>query len=405
MISVEQKHLELVAEIRRISEEHGIPISSLSRRQFRQLSPIGTFRYANHGGAWGRAKRAALGTDVDAALETPPVEPIPPDMTLKGVSTMSDAEGNIRAQWTLARAVTPSYEEILQKILEELPSKIPIREGSIPDPAVEADDLLAVYPVADPHLGMLAWSEETLDHDYDISIAGSLLRGAMNELTMNAPRAGSALVANLGDFFHSDSDENRTKRSGHALDTDSRWAKILRVGLDAMIDMVDSCLRSHSHVRIVNEIGNHDDQTAYVLSVALDRHYSEEPRVDVDMSPAHFHYHLFGKVLIGITHGDAKLKPEDLESIMACDRADDWSSTDYRVWLTGHIHHALKKATRNCICESFSTLAPKDAWHARSGYRGSRDMSRIVYHRDHGEISRSMVSASYLQSRINRGKI
>ena len=108
------------------------------------------------------------------------------------------------------------------------------------------------------------------------------------------------------------------------LDVDSRWSRILQVGIRVMTHLIDTCLAHHREVKVINEIGNHDDHTAIMLSVALDHHYHQEPRVDIDLSPARFHYHTFGKNLIGVTHGHSA-KPESLESIMAYDMADHWS--------------------------------------------------------------------------------
>ena len=78
-------------------------------------------------------------------------------MYLKGVSTYQNASGGIRGQWTLARKIEESRAEVLARLLEELPTKIPAREGLATPPAQPgSEDLLAVYPMGDPHLGMLA---------------------------------------------------------------------------------------------------------------------------------------------------------------------------------------------------------------------------------------------------------
>lgn len=428
-----ERHRQLIDEIRRVSEENGIPVSGLYRDDFRKLSPIGRTKYVQMSGAWTRAKREVLGQEIDHALESAPVDPLPPDMELVRISTTTGPEGEIRGQsttvrpprpepreipegmalqristytgadgsvgqWVIAQAQGRSKEQILEELLRDLPEKIPVREGCIPAPTVDVEDILAVYPLGDPHIGMLAWGRETLDDDYDLDIAGRLLRSAIDDLAMSTPRAKQALIVNLGDFFHSDSDEKRTLRSKNTLDVDSRWAKILRVGLDTMTHLIDRCLEAHELVRVINEIGNHDDQSAIMLGIALDRHYSQEPRVSIDLSPAHYHYHRFGRCLIGTTH--YLRKSADLESIMAHDCAGDWSETEHRYWLVGHVHHAKKDETRNCLVESFRTLSPRDAWAAGAGYRAGRDMCRISLHREHGEISRSTVPVSALRRQI-----
>jgi len=393
----------VLAAARRVAADLGIDPTTLTRDVYdanRERGVEPSTQMVVTVGGWGAVRSMLRGE----APDVPPpgsenhINPIPQGMTLKGVSTYHRADGVIAGQWTIARRQHETREEVFARLLEELPPKIPVREETIPEPDVaSSDDMLAVYPIGDPHLGMLAWAPETLEADYDLSIGSALLRGAVDELTANSPPASQALIVNLGDFFHSDSDEHRTRRSGNVLDVDSRWAKILSVGLDVMIHLVDSALRSHSRVRIINEIGNHDDQSAIMLSIALDRHYSLEPRVEVDLSPARYHYHRFGRCVIGTTHYPQKAA--DLESIMAHDCRAEWSETEHRYWYVGHVHHTTKKERRNCVVESFRTLAPSDAWASGEGYRSGRDMCRIAIHRDFGEIARSVVSAAYLERR------
>ena len=40
--------------------------------------------------------------------------------------------------------------------------------------------------------------------------------------------------------------------------------------------------------------------------------------------------------------------------------------------------------------EGFSNLAPNDAWHNEQGYLSPQEMTMIVYHKDRGEIRRSI---------------
>lgn len=323
---------------------------------------------------------------------------LPEGHVVKGVSSYI-ADGQIRGQWVKTAKKEETREEVLRQLLAEIPELIPQRSEAVPGPKHATDaDLLAVYPMGDPHVGMLAWGPEAGDH-FDLGIAISLMRAAIDELTSHRPTAKKALIVNVGDFYHSDNPSNRTNRSGHSLDVDGRWFKVLRVGIDAMVYTVDSALRAHDSVRVVNAIGNHDDTSSLMLSVALDHHYRVDPRVEVVCSPAAQTYHRFGECLVGVTHGDT-VKLGDLESLMAADRPEDWGETRWRYWYTGHVHHKRQQEFRGCMTESFRTLAAKDAWHAREGYRSGRDMNRIVLHKTWGEVGRSTVSAAYLQAQM-----
>lgn len=389
-------HDELVSEIRRVSEELGISPSKLGRDRFRKHSPIGTSGYVNKGVNWSEAKKEVTGE--------PPVSALPDGHFVKGVSTYVDEEGNLKGQWIKTAKEQATRERVLEGLLVSLPSKIPAREDQVAQKIVlsgTADDRLAVYPIGDPHIGMVSWAKET-GSSFDLNIGRGLLQHAIDELVRSTPLASQALVCNLGDFFHADTSQGITLRSGNVLDVDSRWAKVLKVGLDTMIYLIDSCLSIHNTVHVINEIGNHDDHSAVMLSIALDKFYSNDERVTIDLSPSRFHYHRFGRNLVGVTHGH-NVKHGQLESIMAYDRADDWGETDpqCRFWYCGHIHSTRKSEYRGCTVEAFRTLAARDAWATEKGYRGGRDINRIVLHREHGEIGRATVSASYLLKCIN----
>lgn len=323
---------------------------------------------------------------------------VPEGHSIRAVSTLVSGDGRTVQQWIKTSAEAESREELLERLLLELPQRIPARAGAIDGPPATDGDLLAVYPMGDPHIGMLSWAPET-GEDFDLPRAQRIMRTAIDELVLRGPATCAALIVNLGDFFHSDDNENRTRRAGHALDVDGRWAKVLRVGIDIMRHTIDRALEAHQRVRVINATGNHDDSSSIFLSVALDAYYTNEPRVEIETSPAPFHYHRFGRCLIGVTHGHMA-KGTVLESVMASDRPRDWGETDHRFWLCGHIHHTRRVETRGCTIEAFRTLAPADAWHHAKGYRSGRDMNRITLHRRFGETARHTVTASFLQAQF-----
>ena len=325
----------------------------------------------------------------------PEVHPLPPALDLVGVSTYRrTAEGG---QWTIARKRPESPEELILRLMDEVPRAVSPREATIPVPRATTEDLLAVYPLGDPHVGLLAWQQES-GADFDLGVCESLMVGAMNDLVSRGPRSRHALIINLGDFFHYDNAQSRTTRGDHSLDTDSRAPKVLAVGMRIMVALIDACLAHHETVIVDNRIGNHDGHTSLMLSLALGAYYRHEPRAVVPPTVSHRAYYEHGAVLIGTTHGD-QAKPDDLAAIMAAERPEAWGRTKHRYWLTGHVHHISRKESRGCVIESFRTLAARDSWHAGQGYVAGRDMHRIVYDRAHGEVSREVVSVGALLER------
>lgn len=324
-----------------------------------------------------------------------PLDPLPPGHRLRGVSTLLGADGSVSAQWVKTAAEHEDREAVLRRLLIELPAEVPLRAGRITTPEATASaDLMAVYPLGDPHVGMLAWGQES-GADFDLRICEDIMVSAMRDLVLRGPRTERALVLNLGDFFHYDNASARTTSGAHALDVDGRAPKVLAIGLRIMTTLIDAALEHHDRVAVDCRIGNHDAHTSLMLSIALGGYYRNEPRVTIPPTVSHRAYHEFGAVLIGTTHGD-RAKGADLPAIMAAEQPEAWGRTRHRTWLCGHVHHATVLEHRGCRVETFRTLAARDSWHAGQGYVSGRDMHRIVYHAKHGEVSREIVNVAAL---------
>jgi len=318
----------------------------------------------------------------------------PEGFHIKGVSTYyrrdpKTGESVPSGQWVKTKVDEQHKMEMLLDAVQRIAEPLSGKSVKINAPRKTDKDTLTVYPMGDPHLGMYAWAQET-GEDFDLEIAERNLIRAVDHLADLAPPSECGLVINLGDFFHTDTPLNRTARSGNPLDVDTRWSKVLSVGVRTMRRIIDRALEKHKRVRVINAIGNHDDNSAIMLSICLDQYYSNNKRVEIDTNPTAFHWYRFGKNLLGVTHGD-KVKPRDLPGVMANDRKRDWGETEYRYFYTGHVHHDQLKEYPGCIVETFRTLAGTDAWHHSHGYRSGRDMKCDVLHKEYGRINRHVV--------------
>lgn len=321
-------------------------------------------------------------------------KPVPEGFHVKGVSTFYGADGELRGQWVKTQVDQEHRLEALMRAVREQMEPLRGAIDPVPSPQIDSDDLLNVIPIGDPHLGLHAWAEES-GENFDLKIAEQDLCDAITGLLERAPKARTCMVVSLGDLFHSDNSEATTTR-GTRVDVDSRWSKVLAVGVRTIRTCIDRALETHERVRFVPVCGNHDAHTSAMLGIAISLLYEREPRVEIDVSPSKFHYYRHGKVLFGMTHGDTA-KKEQLGPIMAVDRREDWGQTEHRYWLTGHIHHESAKEFPGVIVESFRTLAPKDAWHAASGYRSGRDIRLDTYHAEFGHVDRRIHGISYIR--------
>jgi hypothetical protein len=313
------------------------------------------------------------------------VHSVPEPYVVKGHSTLYGADQKPKLQWVKTTLDNDKVQEIVKAAVEVMAESVKGLAPITEKPRHAFDDILTVYPMGDPHFGMYAWAKDA-GADFDLEIAESKTKAAIDRLITSAPSSSTALLLNLGDMFHADNQRNITN-SGHQLDVDGRWAKVLQVGLRSMIHCMQRLLEKHDKVIFRINKGNHDGHSSYALALMLSCYFHNEPRIEVDLSPATTWYYQFGKVLIGSTHGDT-IKGKDMLAIMAADKPESWGQSKHRYWYVGHVHHKDVKEYHGGIVEYFRTLAARDAWHQGQGYRAGRDMCAIVLHKEFGEIER-----------------
>jgi hypothetical protein len=330
--------------------------------------------------------------------ERPHVKPVVPDgHTIKGVSTYVDSGGAVKGQWIKTTAVNDERQawlDAIRSIGETLPPLEPVAA-----PVHSDEDLLAVYPVGDPHVGLLSWHEDA-GENFDLNIAERNLVSAFAHLVNLAPAAKRALLIFIGDNTHADGQANTTTK-GTRVDVDGRTVKMARTIIRAIRRAIDLVLKKHGEAEVKIERGNHDELLSAMIALALSMFYENEPRVTIDVSPEMFHWFKFGKNLIGTHHGH-NAKPMDLLGVMVVDRAADWSETAHRRFYLGHYHHQIVKEVPGLICEYLPTLASSDAWHRSMGYRSQRAMYMDVFHREHGHVNRHIVGIDQLRSSVHR---
>lgn len=321
---------------------------------------------------------------------------VPEPFVVKGVSTYYDKDGNRAGQWVKSRVDEGKLAETVRAFVEDLVKDAKGLSQEVPAPEICNADLMAAYPIGDPHFGMYAWKDEA-GADFDSDIAERLTKGAIDRLVASTPDAEVGVVIPLGDLMHADDSKNRTPQSGNTLDVDTRHQKVMRVALRAIKHCIYRALEKHKSVIVRIVKGNHDPQASFAIALALSEHFCNNERVVVDLSPSAFWFFKFGKVLLGVTHGDTA-KGRDLLGVMAADRPEDWGQTKFRYFFHGHLHESGKKEMPGLLVEWFRTLAPADAWAAGEGYRSGRDMCAIVFHKNFGEVERHRCDVAMLEA-------
>ena len=329
--------------------------------------------------------RSDLRTEVD--------ERAPEGHLVKGVSTLYDADGVMKAQWVKTNVDREKQLEALKEVIDALKADLP-RGEPVSAPTQTSPELCNLFTFTDYHLGMLAWHREG-GEDWDLEIAESVINRSMASMIGRSPAADTAVVNIQGDFLHTDGKIPVTPAHGHVLDADSRYPKIRKAAIRIIRNLVKMCLEAHQNVHLVIAEGNHDEEGTGWLADFFDVHYENEPRVTVNDSSLPFYVFEWGQTMLGIHHGH-KVKNEALPLLFAAQFPEVWGRTKRREIHCGHRHHRDEKEYNGVTVVQHPTLAARDAYAARGGWIADRAAWAITYHKQYGAVGRVMVTPEML---------
>jgi len=279
-------------------------------------------------------------------------------------------------------------------VIDAVAAMIEAAKKEIRRPAIKRhkpkSGLWNILVIADSHIGKYSWQKSTGDSDYDVEIASRAINAAADQLLSVTGSPDRRTIAFLGDIFHYDSPHGTTT-SGTALDRDGRIQKMIEVGCDTMLGVVERSAKTcQTDVIIIN--GNHDEATTWSFQRIMQERFRNDRRVAVDGRFTGRKYLSCGKNLVGFAHGHrAKRK---LPQIMALEAAAEWSRCPYREIHTGHFHSQAAEWQRpietldGVVVRTAPAICPPDEWHSQMGFIGSRQaMESFLYDPDGGLVA------------------
>ncbi|HAD6477703.1 TPA_asm: winged helix-turn-helix domain-containing protein [Salmonella enterica subsp. enterica serovar Typhimurium str. SL1344] len=319
---------------------------------------------------------------------------VPDGYKIKGTSSLVDEFGNTKLQWVKTDTDAERQVELMRAVIDGMKSDItPV--SVVPPPKKRLNEkLLNLYTVSDFHLGMLAWADESGD-DWDMKIAEDLFSKWFDAAFQKAPDAGVGVINLLGDFAHFDSLDAVTPSSGHVLDADTRYQKLVRYMIRMVRRVVNMALVKHKSVRLLIVQGNHDESGMIWLAEMFNTLYDNEPRVFVDTSPDVYKMVQHGKTTLFFHHGH-KARFDAIEPVMIAKFRKAFGESVYSYAHVGHLHHQKIVESRNMIVEQHRTLAAKDAYASRGGWMSGRSANVITYSAEYGEVARLTISPEML---------
>jgi len=313
-----------------------------------------------------------------------------PEGYLMGKVTVQRGPEGVERTWERmspeGTALLAAIKAAAEAMAEELPRALPVPH----DPAGWNMRLLNLYTITDAHVGMLAWHREG-GENWDLDIAEATLVKSFAAMVDASPPAAVAVVNQLGDFLHSDGLLPVTPTSGHVLDQDGRFSKLVKVAIRVLRKLIELALAKHARVKVVIAEGNHDMASAVWLRHMFTALYENEPRVEIVNSELPYYVVEHGKTMLAFHHGHIK-KPEQVTPVFAAGFPQIWGRTVYRYAHMGHQHHYKELEQNGMTVAQHPTLAARDAYAARGGWFAARATNAITYHDEFGQVARYTVT-------------
>lgn len=299
--------------------------------------------------------------------------------------------------WLKTRKAERDYWAGMTAAIEGVRSDPP-KIKAAPPPKDASFDLVPWLQIGDAHIGMLSAEPET-GANFDVTIAELEICTAAADLIDRAPACKRMVVNDLGDGTHYETFRAMTEASGHPVDFDTRYWKMVQAYIRITRFIIERALTKAETVDYIANQGNHSRSNDIWIAALVEAVYGPTGRVNVIRNESPFIAYRMGKTLVMIHHGD-KAKPEKCRNVMATDFAADWGETKFRYIDGGHVHHSQKKELEGCMFESWSNLAPMDKYAHDGGWRSKQCMTLVVRSRTYGEDIRIPMPIEKVWDRI-----
>lgn len=338
-----------------------------------------------------KARRALKGDIPEMHIDSK----LPEFLKVKGTSQLfKQGQAEPVLSWVKTTTDQEKLYQMMQEAIQALGEDLPRVSLMSPPPAGNAN-LMNCYVITDYHLGALSWHEET-GADWDIHIAEAMLLDWFKMAIALAPDSETAVFAQLSDFLHFDGMIAQTPESKHPLDTDTRFAKLVRASIRVLRRVIDMLLSKHQKVHCIFADANHDPVSQIWLREWFSVLYENEPRITVDNSPSPYNAYEFGATSLFFHHGH-KRRVSEVTEVFAAKFREMFGRTKYSYAHMGHMHHLDIKENNLMIVEQHRTLAAPDAYASRGGWMAGRDAQVITYHNQYGEVSRIKINSDMLK--------
>lgn len=278
-----------------------------------------------------------------------------------------------------------NYKQLQESIIQDIKEFKPEYPTIFRNPSTEGH-LLVIDP-ADIHIGKLCDAFET-GEEYNNQIAVKRVKEGVQGILDKCTGFNIDKILFIGgnDILHIDTPKRQTT-AGTPQDTDGMWYSNFLIAKRLYVDILETLL-SVADVHFTFNPSNHDYTHGFFLADVIQTWFKDCDNISFDCSIAHRKGYLYGKNLIGTTHGDGA-KHGDLPLLLATEFPNEWSLSKHRYVYTHHVHHKTSKDIMSVCIESLRSPSGTDSWHHRNGYQHSpKAVEGFIHHKDSGQVAR-----------------
>lgn len=166
------------------------------------------------------------------------------------------------------------------------------------------------------------------------------------------------------DFFNSEA-TGSTSSGRHKQDNCCDFQTMFKLGTESLIEVI-SMFSEMAPVKVIAVPGNHSYDAETCMFEVIRAYFRNDKKVTLDVNPSYRKYHIFGKNLMGFTHGADEQKR--IWSLMSVEVPGYWAMADYRYFFTGHQHHLCVDEDHGIELWTVPAVVSADAWATKSGY-------------------------------------
>jgi len=333
----------------------------------------------------------------------------PDSQLVKGYSTLvrhkdkEDGSTGTVMEWVKTSRTIDTLMEMFNEHVKEKTTPIPLNDLPQFDKPDLNTDVIPWFNIGDAHLGMVAYDKE-VGHDFDLEIAERELCAAMGWHIERNEGYERCVIQDMGDMTHYENFSAKTEASGHDLDYDTRYPKMIKAYRRTMEWIVKKALTHFKYVDVIINQGNHSRTNDIWMAVHLDAMFKETERVTVLNNECIFIPYRMGNTFVMCHHSD-KCRPKNLGDVMVTDFRQDYGETEYHYIDIGHIHHHMvSKEHAGVKIESFNQLATMDRYAHDAGYRSRSCLTVVRRSKTYGEVGRDTLTLEEVRDRLYKTK-